>query len=320
MGLLVSTKTPDYLADREMRRVLYGSHPYSRTVTGELDDLSNLTTDDLRAWWKANLRPDNAILYVAGDISAKAAFALAKKHFGAWKVEGKLSTPTLAAMPASGTMRIYLVDDPSSVQSQIRVGHRSIQRNDPSYFASRVLDNIFGGGFNSRLNRAIRVEKGLTYGARGGIAPSRFAGQFTISTFTKTPTTAETVRVILDEIGKIRSEQVTDEELRDTKTFITGRFAGDRETAGATVGDLWMIETEGLPEDYLQRYLKGVGTTTAADVLAAAKDLIRPEELAIVVVGKASEVKASLEEIAPVTLVGGGGEETGEPVASMNVE
>ena len=317
MGLMIASKTPEYLADRQLRQTLYGDHPYSRTATGELQDVDAVTVDDLRTWWGGQVRPENAILYLAGDITPSDAFRVVERHLGGWKVDTPFKPMALPKIPKQGATHIYLVDRPSSVQSQIRVGHLSVTRRDPGYFTARVLGNILGGGFNSRLNKAIRVEKGLTYGARGGFRPRRFAGQFTVSTFTKTPTTAQTVRAVLEEIEKIRSAPPTPKELDDTKSYIAGAFPGQRETPEATVGDLWMIETQQLPEDYLQSYLRGVKATSAQDVAEAAKRLIHPKELAIVVVGRAKDIKADLEAIAPVTVVNA---RTPAPKAPKNSE
>lgn len=303
MGMLISTKTPEYLAEREMRRQMYGSHPYSRTPSGELEDLDAVTIEALREWWAEHVRPENCVLYFAGDITPDDAFKLAAKHLGDWKVEGTFTPPTLPEAPGPKQTHIYLVDRPGSVQSQIRIGHRSITRSDPAYFTSRVLGQIFGGGFNSRLNKAVRVEKGLTYGARGGFNARRFGGELQISTFTKTPSTAETVKVVMNEIEKMRAAPPEAGELNDTKTYIVGSFPGDRETPEATVGDLWMIETQNLPSDYLQRLLKGVRDTTADDVLNAAKSLIDPKNMTVIVVGEAKQIKNDLEKIAPVTVV-----------------
>jgi zinc protease len=303
MGLLVSTKTPEYLAERELRRQLYGDHPYSRTTTGELEDLNKITIEAMKAWWSQHIRPENAVFYLAGDITPSDGFKLAEKYLASWKVEGKFTPPTIAAIPQRSATHIYLYDRPGSVQSQIRVGHIGIKRTDPMYFTARVMANIFGGGFNSRLNKAIRVDKGLTYGARGGVDAKRFAGEFRVSTFTKTSTTADTVKEILSEIDKMRNTLPTAQEVDDTKTYITGSFPGDRETPEATVGDLWMIETQGLPTDYLQKYLAGVKATSAEEVKKTAEQLIDPKKLSIVVIGEAAKVKESLEKIAPVTIL-----------------
>jgi zinc protease len=303
MGMMVSNKTPEYLADRELRRQLYGNHPYARDSSGELEDLGKVSIEALKEWWGEHLRPENCVLYFAGDIKPDAAYAVAQKYLGDWVNKTPFTEPTLAKVPEHSQTHIYLVDRPGSVQSQIRVGHTSITRRDPQYFVSRVLGNIFGGGFNSRLNKAIRVDKGLTYGARGGFDARRFGGEMKISTFTKTPTTAETVQVLLGEVEKLRSAPPEAGELNDTKTYITGSFPGARETPEAVVGDLWMIETQGLPNDYLKKLLSGVRGTTASDVLEAAKSLVEPAKMTIVVVGEAKKIKDDLEKIAPVTVV-----------------
>jgi zinc protease len=303
VGLLLASKTPEYLAERELRRRLYGQHPYARTSTGEIEDLGKITIDAMKAWWGENLRPDNCVLYLAGDIDDADGFALAEKHLGKWKVDRPFNPPTMAAAPEKQATHIYLVDRPGSVQSQIRVGHVSITRRDPDYFISRVLGNILGGGFNSRLNKAIRVEKGLTYGARGGFNAQRFSGEFSVSTFTKTKTTADTVRAILTELEKMQAAPPTTTELDDTKSFIVGSFPAERETPEGTVRDLWIIETHQLSKDYLKQLIAGVKGTQSADVVKTSKSLIDRKDLVIVVVGEANKVKDDLEKIAPVTVV-----------------
>ncbi|HWL92027.1 MAG TPA: pitrilysin family protein [Phycisphaerae bacterium] len=302
-GLMISSKTPDYLADREFRRRLYGEHPYARTTTGEIEDLGKITVDGMKAWWGEHLRPENCVLYLAGDIDEAGGFSIAEKHLGAWKVERPFQPPALAEIPAKQPTHIYIVDRPGSVQSQIRVGHRSITRKDPDFFVSRVLGNILGGGFNSRLNKAIRIEKGLTYGARGGFSAQQFSGDFRVSTFTKTPSTAETVQTILTELEKMQAGPPTSGELDDTRSFIVGSFPAERETPEGTVSDLWLIETQNLAKDYLTQLLAGVRNTQSADVLRASGSLIDRDHLVIVVVGEAEKIKADLEQIAPVTVV-----------------
>lgn len=303
VGLLISTKTPEYLADREFRRQLYGDHPYARTVTGEVEDVRAIKIDDMKHWFTTHVRPDNAVLYFAGDITPDAAVKLAEKYLGGWKADGKFTPPSLASTPGQNATHIYLYDRPGSEQSQIRVGHLSIKRDNPDYASGRVLSNILGGGFNSRLNKAIRVDKGLTYGARGGISPRRFAGEFQISTFSKTASTAETLSTILEVVDEIQAGKPSDDELKDTKTYIAGAFAGERETPDQIVNDLWMIETQGLPSDYLKQYLGKINSTTLDQVLKSATDLIQRKKLVIAVVGEAAKVKADLEKIAPVTVV-----------------
>jgi len=218
-------------------------------------------------------------------------------------VEVEKPAMIVPTFPEAGTTQIYLVDRPGSVQSQIRVGSRGITRQNPDYFPTVVLSQIFGGSFSSRLNKAIRVDKGLTYGARGGWNAQRFAGSFTISTFTKNPTTAETLKVILSEIDRLEASPPEQKEADVAKSYLAGSFAGNRETPGQVVGDLWLIEYAGLPKDYLTRFLNGVKETNVEKLYEVANKLIDKDKLVIVVVGEAAAVQAHLEKIAPVVVI-----------------
>lgn len=318
LGLMIQARTPEYAADRELRQRLFGSHPYSRTATGEPGDVQAIKVGDLKKWWTTFIRPDATVLYIAGDVEPAAARKVAEQYFGDWKAEGERPAPKLAELPEPTATHIYLVDRPGSVQSQIRVGQRGITRNDPDYFTTTVLSQIFGGSFGSRLNKAIRVEKGLTYGARGGWSAQRFAGSFTCATFTKNPSTAEALNVILREIDRIEASPAEAAEVDVARSYLVGSFAGNRETPGQVVGDLWLIEYAGLPKDYLSRYLSGVKKSDADEVLRVAGRLIDRDKLTIVVVGEASAVKADLEKIAPVTVIGEQPEETKTPSADQS--
>ncbi len=301
--LMIQSRTPEYAADREFRKQIFGRHPYSRTPAGEPADVRAVTAEDLRQWWRSFVAPETCVLYVAGDISAETAASLIRSAFADWKPgEAK---PAIRSMtpPAPSSTRIFLVDRPGSVQSQIRVGHLGITRDHPQYFNGLVLSQIFGGAFNSRLNKAIRIEKGLTYGARGGLRADRFAGLFSVSTSTKTPATVETLKIILEEIARLQAAPTEKAEADDARSYLVGSFAGNRETPAATINDLWLVEYAMLPADYFKMYLQAVRNAEPENMHRAARELIDRNRLTIVVVGEAEKLQAELEAIAPVTLV-----------------
>jgi len=240
---------------------------------------------------------------VAGDVKPEDAFRLIEQHLGEWKPEGPAPQPALSAIPERGATRIILLDRPGAVQSQISVGQVSITRNDPLFHYSRVYSQICGGAYESRLNRTIRIERGLTYGAFGVIRPYRYAGLFSSSTFTKTESTAETVQAILDVITGMHSMPPNDGELNTAKAYLTGSFPGQLETPQDTVGYAWIIEYMGLPKDYLVRAVQGYRETTLSDVERIATEVVKPDQLTIVVAGEAAKIRESLEKIAPVTVV-----------------
>lgn len=310
-GLALSAAEPAYVADRELRRRLYGEHPYSRTAVGEPTDLDRLEADDLRAWWKTYARPDMCVLYFAGDVELERAVKLSNEALGSWTAEGPPPVGALPAPPAPSETRIYLVDRPG-VQSQIRVASRSVGLKDPRYFTSRVVSGYFGGAFNSRLNETLRVKLGLTYGARGGYSATRFGGQFGVSTFSKTATTAEAVGAIMGELERARREPPSARELNDTRSYLIGSFPGDRETPQQVLNSLWYTEYNGLPADHYARQLKAVSAATGGECAALAEQTIDPGHMVIVVVGSAEEVREPLEKIAPVEIVRAAATPTGD--------
>lgn len=302
-GLVISEAEPGTMATRELDRRLYGGHPYARPVSGSVKELDALKVEDLRQWWKQFARPDGAVLIFSGDIDADRAFALAEKAFGSWKGEGTRPEVKLPAFPKAEPTRIYLVDN-AGVQAQIRVAQLSIKRDHPRYAATRVVNGYFGSGFGSRLNETVRVKKGLTYGAGGGYSAARFSGEFQIHSFSKNETAAQALQAMLDELKRLRDEPASAKELSDTKSYLSGKVAGDRETPSAIAGDIWQAEMENLPLDYQEKLLGAVVKSTADDCTGLIKETIDLDKLVIVVVGPADKLQKDLEKIAPVTVIG----------------
>ncbi len=302
-GMAIAEKTPAVIAERAFDRALWGDHPYGRPAEGTSDDLPKLDAGRVAAWWSDRVRPDTSTLYVSGDLTLEQAVALANRYLGSWEAEGEpLDVPLPDLEPPAGT-RITLVDKPGAIQSEIRAGHGGITRRHPLYAQAAVLSQCFGGAFTSRLNDVLRVQKGLTYGARGGLSSQRYGGEFEVSTFTKTPTTAETVQAVLDEVRRLQSEPPAGEELADAVSYMSGSFAGSLETPQDVAGRLWTLELNELPRDWWSQYLQRVTSTSSSDLQRVANELLDPSRLVIVVVGDASRVKEGLEAIAPVEVV-----------------
>jgi len=302
--LAVESATPRYLADKEFRKRLYGEHPYARTVTGEPTDIESLQIEDLKVWWDRFVRPERSVLIFAGDVEYARAAALAETVLGDWRKDTSQPAVEPADIPTAADTHIYIVDQPGSMQSEIRIGQLGITRHQqPEYFISRIVSNYFGWSFNSRLNDTIRIKKGLTYGAFGGYTAQALAGDFTISTFTKTDSVAETVKVALDEIRRLQAEEPTEEELNNSKSYFAGSFVRTRETPQQVARDLWLIESQKLGADYLERLLTRIAQTTEEDCDNLVDETLNPNKMIIVVVGDAAKIKDQLQEIAPVTVV-----------------
>ncbi len=303
VGMAISEKDPSAIADRAFAAALWGSHPYGHPSAGTSADLANLEIERLQEWWESYVRPESAVLYVAGDVTPDEAERVANRFLGGWEVEGDATDPRVAPAEPQGALRIVLVDKPGAIQSEIRAGHEGIDRGHELHPESVVLGQVLGGGFNSRLNDSLRVQKGLTYGAGGGLTTGRFGGSLRLRTFTKTPTTGETVRALIDEVERLRAEPPTAEEVTNAVSYLAGSFAGSLETPQSVAGRLWTQELMGLPADYWSSYLGRIAATTPESVARAANELVDPGRLLIVVVGDAAKVKAELEAIGPVEVV-----------------
>ncbi len=305
-GMAITETTPTVIADRSFDAALWGDHVYARPAEGTSEDVQELSNGVLEEWWHANALPENAVLYVVGDVDAEAVEASVKRYLGTWEGDGTPTPrPPLAKTARRGTV-IRLVDKPGAIQSEIRAGHEGITRDHAMYAPGVVLTQVFGGAFSSRLMESIRVEKGLTYGASGGLSSRRLGGTFGVRTFTKTETTAETVRAVIEEVERMRDVPPTDAELSDAVSYLAGSFAGSLETPQAVSGRLWTLELNDLPRDYWNTYLKRISQTTSADVAEVAQALLDPDQMTIVVVGDAKAIKESLEEIAPVEVISEG--------------
>jgi zinc protease len=164
------------------------------------------------------------------------------------------------------------------------------------------VSDYFGMGFNSRLNEDIRVAKGLTYGIYGGYIAKRFAGEFMISTFTKTASTDDAIKAVLAEVDRLKKVPPTGEEVAASRSYIVGSFLERRETSQQIAEDLWLIESNGLPADYFEKLLAAVSKTEPNDCAKLVKKTVEPNDMLIVVVGDANAIKPELEKIAPVMM------------------
>jgi len=149
----------------------------------------------------------------------------------------------------------------------------------------------------------VRVKLGLTYGIGGYFAARQHASEFMISTFSKNASTADAIRAILGEIDRLRDEPPSADELALMRGYVTGSSVMRSETPQEVVDELWLLESYGLPDDYLEQMLKKVAAAEADDAIKAARELVDPDQLVIVVAGSPDALKDDLEAIAPVTVV-----------------
>jgi zinc protease len=301
--LAITDNDPGSVADREFRRHLFAGHPYARRVSGESTNLSALRPEDLSAFWRQTARPERATLIIAGGLSRERALALGERFLGPWKAatSGPMTEP--AAPAAAGPTHILLVDWPGAAQSEIRIGALGIVHRDPDNPIARLVSSYFGGSYGSRLMKVVRIDTGATYGAGGGFYAHRLSGTFRASTFTKTSSTADTLRAVLSEIRGVIDRPPSAGELSLHRRYFLGNAAARFETPGQVAGQLAHIALNGLPLDHVQRTFAAIGAADAMQCETLARRVVNPERLLIVVVGDAARLADDLRAIAPVTLL-----------------
>ena len=285
-AMKVSYEDPDYIAGTVFDRLVYGFHPYGKPDSGTPSSVTSLTREDLVAfhgrWFGAN----NAILAIVGDVTHDRAFAAAEKAFGSW---AKVDVPAAAAgQVPPATRRVIVVDRPGAVQTEIRVGHIGLPRKHKDFLALDLALKILGGEGGNRLHRVLRTERGLTYGAEADMHALKDTGDIVVNTDTRSETTAEALRLIVDEIWKLQKQRVQQRELADAQAYLTGSFPLTIETPGAIALQVLNAVFYGLDLEELQNYRERVNAITPEDIQRVAQQYLHPDRLSIVLVGDGS--------------------------------
>jgi zinc protease len=275
------------IASREARKLGYGADsPYARVA--EYATVAAVTRDDLVAWHKARVHPNNMILGVVGDFDAKTMEAALRKALGSW-TRGPAAPKTEIAF-RDAKPGVYFVPKDDVTQSQIRMVHSGIRRDSPDYFAVEMMNEVFGGGFSARLFSNIRSKKGLAYAVGGGVGANfDHPGLFQLTMGTKSGSTAAAVDALYEEIDNLLKTPATADELTRAKDAILNSFVFRFDTKQEVMAERMLYEFYGYPPDFLERYRAGIEKVTADDVARVARAYVHKDKVALLVVGKASD-------------------------------
>jgi zinc protease len=238
--------------------------------------------------------PAESAFIAAGAVAADDVRRSIDRVFGRWS--GPAPRAFTAAPAMASDPRILLVDRPGAPQCEVRIGHFGPPRRVSEYHALVTVNALVGGQFTSRINRRLREEKGVTYGARSAFDFRRTAGLFSCESSVQADRTAEAVEDILAELEDVRREgAVRVDELDRAKASLTRGYVRSFETASQLVRAAALLVTHGLDDTTFDRFVPGVDSLTSADLEAAARTFLRPHDATVVVVGDASKVRESLE-------------------------
>jgi zinc protease len=279
---------PSFLAERAFKKEVFGEHPYGRPIEGSVETIKNIKRKDLTTFYSKYFLPNNSILSIVGDLTEEELNSLIKKYLSGWKKADLLETTK--GSDRKKIKRVIKIDK-DLTQANIILGHIGISRDDPDYYAVSVMNYILGsGGFSSRLMQSIRDEMGLAYDVNSFFAPNKEKGVFQIEAQTKNESTNIVVSEILKQMEKIRKEYISDEELSDAKSYLTGSFPRRLDTDRKIADFLAAAEFYNLGMDYVEKYPVYINSVTKEEVLRVARKYLDPENYVLVVVANQKEV------------------------------
>ena len=285
---------PSFLATEMVSKIMFGQHPYS-VVGPTPESIDLLKRDDFVSFHREKFVPNNAVLIVVGDVKFDGVVKRIESLFSTWKA-GEPVSNEFPPPPVRSGRSAYLIDRPGSAQSNIVIANSAITRTSPDYFPMLLMHTVFGANASSRLFMNLREEKGYTYGAYSNLDARRTAGTFRSSAEVRTPVTGDSLKEFFSEYKRIREEKVSEKEIADAKSYLTGVFPIRLETQEGLTDQLVQIKMLNLPDDYLERYRDRVQQVTIDDIQRVANAYVKPDEAALIVVGDGAAV---FEQIKP---------------------
>lgn len=281
--------SPGFLAGERLRKVLFGAHPYAQVSPSEAQ-VAAYRREDLQSVYCEIYTPENALLMLVGDFDPPALLKTIEKVFGDWAGKKPVAKDT-AAPPKPRGRRVYLVNNPGSVQTQILAGCHAITRKHPDWLRLGLTNSLYGGAFNSRLVMNIREDKGYTYSPRSGVMPLRQHGYFSVSAAVRNDVVAASLTEIFYEIDRLRSLSVPAAELADAQNYLTGVFSMGLATQEGLLSQFSTVELNELPADYLETYRDKIRGLTAGELLATARKYFDSANMQIVMVGDCAQIE-----------------------------
>jgi zinc protease len=310
-GLQQEKARPQLLGNRVLPLLMFDAgHPYAKPTTGSGNEaaIKSLTRDDLLAYHKRWVRPENATLVVVGDTTLKELLPMLEKQLGTWKVDGSAPKPVIPAnQSAPKQARVFLIDQPGAVQANIFAAQLAPSSTDPVAVKLEFANGVFGGDFTSRLNMNLREDKHWSYGARSSMPGAIGPRMWTASAGVQIDKTAESMAEMVREFseytsGKAAASQSEVDRIRAIQVL---SLPGSFETAAAVANQIVSNLRYNRPDNYVETRLAEINGLAPADVQAVASKYFNPNALTWLVVGDLSKIKDKVTalNIGPVTVL-----------------
>lgn len=296
--LRVTLEQPASLARFVTERVVFGAGAYGHAVNGTLESVPKITRQDIVGLYERYYAPQNAVLILVGDITLAQGRTLAQKFFGEWRKGERIPNEPVNSGAANWKPENVVVNMPEAGQAAVTVARPALERHSPDYYAALIANAALGNGFVSRLNREIRIKRGLSYGAGSSIEARRQPGLFSATAQTKNQSAAEVARLVREELKRMATDPVQGPELQGRKAVLTGRYARKLETNDGFEDQISELVAYDLPLATLDKYIPSIDAVTSEAVTDFAKKEMATKT-SLVIVGQASAFLEALKKDVP---------------------
>lgn len=280
---------------------LFAGHPYGRPNGGDETSLAAIGREDVQRYYADQVGGDRFIIVVVGDIDAKALQPRIAEAFGGFRKAGG-TLPQVTAAPKQKGRQVLLVDKPGSAQTYFWLGNVGVPRRDPDDAARTLVNTVFGGRFTSMLNTELRINSGLSYGARSSLNRLTTPGAVSVRSFTRTDATVQAIDLALTTLDRFHAEGLSAEMLESSRNYVLGQFPPDLETNGQIAETFADLALYGLPVDDIDGYAERVAAVDAAGAATAiASTYPASSDLVLVLIGDAAKIREGVAKYGTVT-------------------
>lgn len=280
---------------------LFGDHPYGRPVSGSEESLAKIRHRDVLQYYNDHVGADRLIIAVVGDFETAAMAESLSNAFAEWRKAA--AEPVVIAPPEPETgPRVLLVDKPGATQTYFWLAGPGVAANYPQRAALNIANTVFGGRFTSMLNNALRVESGLTYGARTLLVRPSLPGSVAIFSYTKTESTIEAIDMAIGVLETLFAGGISGDLLDSAKNYILGQYAPQLETSAQLAATVSYLEHMGLDAAFINDYGAAVAAADSETIAAVINEVYtQPGDLVFVLLGDAAVIREDIARYGPVT-------------------
>ncbi len=280
---------------------LFADHPYGNPVGGSETTLADITHEDLLAFYRDHVGGDRLIITAVGDFNTEAMKQRLIERFGSWRAAAE-PPPRAPALVRQPGRRLLLVDAPDTTQTYFWIGNVAVPYTYSRRAELTLANTVFGGRFTSMLNSKLRVESGLTYGARSELGRLSASGYAMISSFTETTKTVEAIDMAVDIQARLRNSGISKEQIESARNYVMGQFPPRLETASQLAEQFAVLERYGLSAAYVNDFPAALAAVSPNDIAAVVEEVYAADaDLVFVLIADADAVRDAVSAYGPVT-------------------